>query len=78
MQVTLLAKEALGQPGLAATSDARLQAALGQAGKGEIIQTGPFMPTLITGSPAHIPSAAQGIACVGQRPSPPVHDVVET
>ncbi|KAL3130535.1 hypothetical protein ABBQ38_008347 [Trebouxia sp. C0009 RCD-2024] len=40
VQVTLLAKEALGQPGLAATSDARLQAALGQAGKGEIIQTG--------------------------------------
>lgn len=40
MQVTLLAKEALGQPGLAATSDARLQAALSQAGKGEIVQTG--------------------------------------
>ena len=44
MQVTLLAKEALGQPELAASSDARLQAALGQAGKGEIVQTGQAMP----------------------------------
>ena len=40
VQVTLLAKEALGQPELAATSDARLQAAFGQAGQGEIVQTG--------------------------------------
>ena len=31
VQLTLLAQEALGQPELAATSDARLQAAFGQA-----------------------------------------------
>jgi len=30
----------MGQPELAATSDARLQAAFGQAGKGDIVQTG--------------------------------------
>ena len=63
MQLTLLAKEALGQPELAATSDARLQAALGQAGKGEIIQTGQFLPCADTGDPAcialpaHVPIA---------------------
>ena len=46
VQVTLLAKEALGQPELAATSDARLQAAFGQAGKGDIIKTGVAMHEL--------------------------------
>ncbi len=40
VQLTLLAQEAMGQPELAATSDARLQAAFGQAGKGDIVQTG--------------------------------------
>ena len=40
LQMTLLAKEALGQPELAASSDARLQAAFGQAGKGDLVQTG--------------------------------------
>ena len=54
MQVTLLAKEALGQPELAATSDARLQAALGQAGKGEIVQTGQVLPCNGSVNPAYI------------------------
>lgn len=54
MQVTLLAKEALGQPELAATSDARLQAALGHAGKGEIVQTGQLLQCLGTVHPAYI------------------------
>lgn len=40
LQMTLLAKEALGQPELASSSDARLQAAFGQAGKGDLVQTG--------------------------------------
>lgn len=40
LQMTLLAKEALGQPELAASSDVRLQAAFGQAGKGDLVQTG--------------------------------------
>lgn len=40
VQLSLLAQEAMGQPELAATSDARLQAAFGQAGKGDIVQTG--------------------------------------
>lgn len=52
VQVTLLAKEALGQPELAATSDARLQAALGQAGKGEIVQTGQLLRAIGTADPA--------------------------
>ena len=68
MQVTLLAKEALGQPGLAATSDARLQAALGQAGKGEIVQTGLLTPTLIAVTPAYITSLAQGNERFCMRP----------
>lgn len=38
--MTLLAKEALGQPELASSSGARLQAAFGQAGKGDLVQTG--------------------------------------
>jgi len=42
VQLTLLAQEAMGQPELAATSDARLQAAFGQAGKGDIVQTGDY------------------------------------
>lgn len=54
MQVTLLAKEALGQPELAATSETRLQAALGQAGKGEIVQTGQVLPCNGTANPAYI------------------------
>ena len=40
LQMTLLAKEALGQPELASSSDARLQAAFGQAGRGDLVQTG--------------------------------------
>lgn len=45
VQLTLLAQEALGQPELAATSDARLQAAFGQAGQGDIVQTGDHQST---------------------------------
>ncbi len=40
VQLTQLAQDALGQPELAATSDARLQAAFGQAGKEDLVQTG--------------------------------------
>lgn len=43
--MTLLAKEALGQPELAASSDARLQAAFGQAGKGDLVKTGECVPS---------------------------------
>lgn len=56
VQVTLLAKEALGQPELAASSDARLQAAFGQAGKGEIVQTG--QATVIKSSLLYLPEQA--------------------
>lgn len=54
VQLTLLAKEALGQPELAATSDARLQAAFGQAGKGDIVQTGGSVNTLRQQQARHI------------------------
>ena len=50
VQLTLLAKESFGQPELAASSDARLQAALGQAGQGDIVQTGNAINPLCNGS----------------------------
>ena len=66
VQLTLLAQEAMGQPELAATSDARLQAAFGQAGKGDIVQTGDtsLSPCLL---PACLPPKPRPVECM------PVH-----
>ena len=73
VQLILLAQEALGQPELAATSDARLQAAFGQAGRGDIVQTGerlrPVLCILDTACPTVASAVLVESAAAGWRHS---------